>query len=83
MSDVRKKFGKSLKRMVSEKQDLIKIGGWAYSVFLDWPNSNDVGFTKLLLHLGTLELGEEFAIPYEELDEIADDLIAGKDVELK
>ena len=35
-----------------------------------------------LLHLGTMELGPEFAFTYEELEKIAYKFIAGKDVVL-
>ena len=83
MIDAKKQFGKYLKKMVLEKQDLIKIGYWAHSVHTDWPDCSDVKFLRLLIDLGTLELGHEFAMSYEELDKIADDIIAGKDVELK
>ena len=37
---------------------------------------------ELLLTLNKMELGPEFAYTYEELEQIADDLIAGKDVKL-
>ena len=83
MIDTRKEFGEQLKKMVSERQALDKIGDWAHSVHMDWPGCEDIKFLKFLIALGTLELGPEFAIPYEELDKIADDIIAGKDVELK
>ena len=83
MIDTKKEFGEQLKKMVSERQALDKIGRWAYSVYLNWYDCEDAKFLKSLIDLGTLELGPEFAVPYEELDEIADDIIAGKDVELK
>ena len=76
------RFGQDLKRKVIEKQKVSDIGAWAYSVYLDWKDTNDVDFLNLLIHLNTMELGSEFALSYEELGKIADDLIAGKDVKL-
>jgi hypothetical protein len=75
-------FGKDLKRRVLEKEYCEVIGYWAHSVYVDWLDLKDVNFMKFLLHLGTMELGPEFAFSYEELSQIADDLIAGKEVKL-
>ncbi len=62
------------------KENIESIGYWAHSVYLDWPDSDDLVFLQLLLYLNTMELGYQFAISYERLDQIADDLIAGKEV---
>ena len=73
-------FGKDLKKKIHDKEELAAIGHWAYSVYLNWPDNKDAKFLNLLLHLNTMELGEEFAFTYEELEKIADTLMAGKDV---
>ena len=39
---------------------------------------DDVEFNRILIILNTMEDGPEFEISYERLNEIADDLIAGK-----
>ena len=70
-------FGKDLKRRAVEREDFAYIGSWVYSVYLNWPNAEDTNFLNLLLHLNTMELGSEFAFSYDELEKIADDLIAG------
>lgn len=79
----RKQFGKELKEKVSMKQDIVEIGHWTYSIYLKHIDEiNDQGFDDILLTLNTMEDGPEFAFTYEELNQIADDLIAGKDVKL-
>ena len=75
-------FGSDLKNRIQKKQSVIDIGIWAYEVYLDWPDVNDVDFLDLLIRLNTMELGPEFALAYDELEQIADDLIAGKEVKL-
>ncbi len=76
------KFGKGLKDLVKNKVDVVQIGIWCHSVYVELPSHEDAEFLKLLLHLGSMELGPEFAFTYVELEKIADDLIAGKDVKL-
>ena len=76
------KFASDLKRRILKKQDIVKIGIWVYQIYLEWHDINDVSFLNLLIHLNTMELGPEFAFTYEELNQIADDLIAGKEVKL-
>jgi hypothetical protein len=74
----RASFGKELKERVSIQDDIREIGAWAYEVYIDGSPDNDVEFLNILLILNTMEDGPEFAICYERLNEIADDLIAGK-----
>ena len=74
-------FGRELKGRVEKKQDVYEIGHWAYSVFLS--EDIDSEFQDMLITLDTMELGPEFAFTYEELNKIADDLIAGKKVNLE
>ena len=73
-------FGKDLKQLVIKKEKIESIGYWAHSVYLAWPDSDDSVFLELLLYLNTMELGYQFAISYKKLNQIADDLIAGKEV---
>ncbi|MCX5921775.1 MAG: hypothetical protein NTX86_00385 [Candidatus Dependentiae bacterium] len=80
--NTRLQFGKELQKRVTERQDIVQIGRWIFTIFFNWPNSQDKDFLNLLLHLSTMEEGPEFAFTYEELNQIADDLIAGKNVKL-
>lgn len=73
-------FGIELKERIANKQDVVSIGAWAHTIFIDYDLDSD--FDDLLLTLSTMELGSEFERSYEELDKIADDLIAGKNVKL-
>ena len=75
-------FGKDLKQRVTERQTVECIGYWAFSTY--WEHILDIedDVIDIALHLSTMELGYQFAFSYEELDQIADDLIAGKDVKL-
>ena len=74
----RSKFGKELKQKVLQHKKLSDIGAWAYDVYLgDTPNE-DIEFLNILLTLNHMEEGPEFELSYERLNEIADDLIAGK-----
>jgi hypothetical protein len=77
----KKMFGTELKERVLKKQDITEIGHWTYSMYLKHIDEiNDPGFDDILLTLNTMEDGSEFAFTYEELNQIADDLITGKDV---
>jgi hypothetical protein len=74
-------FGTELKERVAKKQQVEKIGEWAYSMYLEHIGEiDDSKFDDMLLTLTTMELGSQFAFTYEELNKIADDLIAGKDI---
>ncbi len=75
-------FGHELKELVLQKQNIVDIGLWAHSVYLDCSPKVDAELLQLMLHLNTMELGEEFAISYNMLNKIADDLIADKEVDL-
>lgn len=76
------RFGFELKNLVLQKQDVISIGIWAHSTYLEHCECLEPGLRKIMLDLNTMELGSEFAISYSMLHKIADDLIAGKDVDL-
>jgi hypothetical protein len=75
-------FGNELKELVLQKKNIVDIGLWAHSVYLDCSPKVDAELLQLMLHINTMELGEEFAISYDMLNKIADDLIAGKNVDL-
>ena len=78
----RKIFGQELKDRVLQKQCVAEIGHWSYSVYLENIDDIDLEFRDILLTLNTMEDGPEFAFTYAELEQIADDLIAGKPVSL-
>ncbi len=75
-------FGCELKERVLQQQDIREIGIWAHTVYLESSSQVDASLLQLMLHLNTMELGPEFSISYELLGKIADDLIAGKSVDL-
>ena len=76
-------FGKALKEQIQKGMDRAYIGGWAFSFhFRNIGQMNDA-LEDLVMTLATMELGEEFFFSYEKLDQIADELIAGKEVHLK
>jgi hypothetical protein len=80
MTYTRELFGRELKERVMRKEDLVVIGEWAYSITLDY--DVDSSFRRVLLVLASMGDEPEFALSYEKLNQIADDLIAGKDVKL-
>ena len=72
----RKRFGEDLKLQIKQKKSLKYIAARAFSVYSKY----DTDFDEILLILNTLDLGPEFEFSYEELEQIADDLITGKNV---
>ena len=72
-------FGKELKERVAERNTPSEIAIWALDVYLGDIPDNDVEFLNILIILNTMEEGPEFEISYKRLNEIADDLIAGKE----
>ncbi|MGB8367420.1 MAG: hypothetical protein WCD44_03615 [Candidatus Babeliales bacterium] len=79
----RKQFGRELKTQIEKKHPVSKIGEWAHTVYLQHIEDIDLDFRDILLTLNTMELGPEFAFSYEELEQIAGDLIVGKNVKLQ
>jgi hypothetical protein len=76
-------FGNELKKLVDQKQDVATIGAWAYSAYLDYTGGQwDNNLLDVMIGLTTMELGPEFIRSNETLHKIADDLIAGKDIDL-
>ena len=76
----KKFFGKELKMKVLNKVPAYDIGHWAYSIYLE--EDVEPGLDDILLTINTMEDGPEFIFTYDELNQIADDLISGKPVNL-
>ena len=75
-------FGHELKDRVLQKQNIVDIGIWAHSAYLACCADVEPELLQVMLDLNTMELGEQFAISYEILNKIADNLIAGRAVDL-
>jgi len=75
-------FGFELKKRVFQRQSMEKIGRWAFFMYSEYCSQIDNNLLQVMLDLQALEEGPEFAISYEMLNKIVDDLIAGKDVDL-
>ncbi|MCX5923274.1 MAG: hypothetical protein NTU89_01775 [Candidatus Dependentiae bacterium] len=78
----KEQFGKELKERIQGMDDVGDIGNWSYFVYSQYRREMDQDFRDLLITLGGMEMGPEFERSYEELDQIADKLIAGEDVKL-
>lgn len=78
----KRSFGQELKERVSLKQNVEEIAIWAHTAYLECPVETEPDLLKVMLDLNTMELGDQFAISYKMLNKIADDLIAGKIVDL-
>ena len=78
----KEQFGKELKQMLVKREKISIIGQWAHSKYMEHILDIDPKLQEFLLDLNTMEMGPEFEYSYEELDEIADKLIAGEDVTL-
>lgn len=82
MAYTREEFGIELKQRVANKQAIGLIGKRAYSLYMYHCLGIDDAFGDMLLKLNYMLLRPEFAFSYEKLNQIADDLIAGKEVKL-
>ena len=78
----KKQFGNELKKMILNHEPIYTIGSWAHDKYYENISNIDLELGELLLQFGTMEIGHEFSRSYEELESIADRLIAGKDVKL-
>ena len=80
----KKQFGKELKDKITRREEISAIGAWSHNLYYDCISEIDENseLRRFLIQLGTMEMGPEFERSYEELDEIADRLIAGEDVKL-
>ena len=75
-------FGRFLKEKIASKMDLSLIGRFAYNYSFDHMENLDKEFEEILSAIAIMEAGPEFELNYEKLNEIADNLIAGKKVVL-
>lgn len=75
-------FGHELRNKILQKENIVEIGIWAHSTYLEHCEHLESGLRQIMLDLNTMELGEQFAISYEMLSKIANDLIAGKNIDL-
>ena len=78
----KEKFGKELKEIIARREPISVIGTWAHDKYYEHISKIDLFLGEFLLQLGTMEIGPEFEKSYEELEDIADRLIAGEDVPL-
>lgn len=78
MAYTQKEFGLELKKRIKAKQDLAIIGRWAFGRYWLYKMEIDHAFQNLLKNLSAMENGPEFEFSYEELNKIADKLIAGE-----
>ncbi len=82
MMYTRQEFGKKVKERIKQQQDVADIGSWSYSIYSQHRREIDMSFRGFLLDLSSMESGPEFEYSYDQLNKIADRLIAGEDVEL-
>ncbi|MCX5924641.1 MAG: hypothetical protein NTZ68_04425 [Candidatus Dependentiae bacterium] len=82
MAYTRKDFGLELKEKIKKGEAQDAIGEWAYAMYYEHMLEIDDDFQDFLTDLNAMEGGPEFARSYEELDQIADRLIAGENVKL-
>ena len=75
-------FGHQLKKRVLQKQSLVEIGIWAHEIYLNCSSEVDGNLLQIMLDLNAMELGPEFAISYETLLKISNDLLLGKEMDL-
>ena len=64
------------------KKNIEFIGRWAFSAYSKHISDIEEDLIDIALDLSTMELGYQFALSYEKLNQVADDLIAGKNVKL-
>jgi hypothetical protein len=82
MAYTREQFGKELKQRLDDKETMESIAHWTLIIYLDHCLDIDNTFIDILLMINRMEDDPAFAFSYEELNQIADDLIAGKEVKL-
>ena len=74
-------FGKELKRRIEQGSGVMHIADFAFCVDMKI-SATDPNFHNVLNALSTMSAGPEFEMSYKKLNEIADDLIAGREVNL-
>lgn len=83
MSYTKCQFGMDLKNKLSETKRAEDIAKWTYEIFLENGRNLEDGLHEILLTLNLMEEGPEFSYSYEELNKIADDLIANRKIDFK
>ncbi|MCX5923624.1 MAG: hypothetical protein NTU89_03620 [Candidatus Dependentiae bacterium] len=78
----KEQFGYQLKRLTAEQTDINLISDWAHELYAQYLTDPGSNLDDILLVLAMMDAGPEFELSYERLNEIADRLIAGKDVKL-
>ncbi len=78
----KQQFGQELKNRLIKKQSMQKLAFWLHSVYLSIEAEKDSSLNDVVYALMMMDAGPEFELSYEELDQIADKLIAGEDVKL-
>ncbi|MBI2259957.1 MAG: hypothetical protein HYU67_13790, partial [Flavobacteriia bacterium] len=85
-SDINRKYTKinfcrELKAHLRHGKSQVFIGGWAYTLWME-DNFEDKHLENIVYTLMFMETDEQFERSYEELNQIADKLIAGEEVKL-
>ena len=78
----KKIFGNELKQRLLKNQTIDQMAPWFYDNYINFSRSEDSKFKELLYELMMMDSGPEFELSYEELNQIADKLIAGEEVKL-
>ena len=82
MAYTRQEFGLELKEKIKNKEDVSDIGDWSLTMYYEHMLEIDDNFKDFLKDLGGMSADPQFERSYEELDKIADKLIAGENVNL-
>jgi hypothetical protein len=80
--NIKKEFGIGLKKIVLNNKDPKKIGAWVCIFLADHSDVIDSDFENALLTLCAMEDGKQFYYTEEELLQIAENFINGKEVKL-
>jgi hypothetical protein len=76
MAYTRKQCGLELKEKIKQKVDVALIGRWAYNMYYEHMLEIDDDFKDLIKDLNAMEDDPQFELSYEELNQLADRLIA-------
>ncbi|MBI2344744.1 hypothetical protein HYV10_01575 [Candidatus Dependentiae bacterium] len=76
MAYTRKQCGLELKEKIEQKVDVVSIGRWAYNMYYEHMLEIDDDFQEFLKDLNAMEDDPQFELLYEELNYLADKLIA-------
>lgn len=79
----KKIFGNELKQRLLKNQTIDQMAPWFYDNYINFSRNEDPKFKELLYELMMMDAGPEFELSYEELNQIANKLIAGEEVKLQ